>query len=71
MADPIKNRKTGELLQAFKVMEQILIARGLKTWLTRLNNEASQLLKDYLHDNNTSLQLLPPYWHHRNACMGQ
>jgi hypothetical protein len=48
-------------------MEQKLIARGLKPRHMRLDNEASQLLKDYLFEKNISFQLVPPYCHHRKA----
>jgi hypothetical protein len=40
---------TPELLRAFQVMEQELVARGLKPKLMKLDNEASKLLKTYLH----------------------
>jgi hypothetical protein len=33
----------------------------------RLENEASQLLKSYLHDKNITFQLVPQYSHRRNA----
>jgi hypothetical protein len=33
----------------------------------RLDNEASQLLKSYLHDKNITFQLVPPYSQIRNA----
>jgi hypothetical protein len=33
----------------------------------KLDNEASTLLKDYLHDQNINFKLVPPYWHHHNA----
>jgi hypothetical protein len=33
----------------------------------KLDNEASQLLKSYLHDNNIAFQLLPTYIHIINA----
>jgi hypothetical protein len=61
MAEPIKNRMAVELLRAFKVKEQKLIARGLKPRLVRLDNEASQLTKDYLYEKNISFQLVPPH----------
>jgi hypothetical protein len=48
-------------------MEQKLIARGLKPKLMTLDNEASKLIKNYLHDQNISFQFVPPYCHHRNA----
>jgi hypothetical protein len=33
----------------------------------KLDNEASQLLKSYLHDKNIAFQLVPPYSHIRNT----
>jgi hypothetical protein len=41
MAQPIKDRTTPELLRAFQVMEQELVARGLKPKLMKLDNEVS------------------------------
>jgi hypothetical protein len=49
MAQPIKDRTAPELLRAFQVMEQELGARGLTPKLMKLENEASTLLKTYLH----------------------
>ena len=44
-----------------------LIHRGLKPKLQRMDNEASQLLKDYItHDEKIYLQLVPPHMHRRN-----
>jgi hypothetical protein len=40
LAQPIKDRTAPELLRAFKVMEQELVARGLKPKLMKLDNEA-------------------------------
>jgi hypothetical protein len=45
LAQPIKDRTAPELLKAFQVMEQELVARGLKPKLMKLDNEASKLLK--------------------------
>jgi hypothetical protein len=45
LAQPIKDRTAPELLKAFQVMEQALVARGLKPKLMKLDNEASKLLK--------------------------
>jgi hypothetical protein len=49
LAQPIKYRTAPELLKAFQVMEQELVARGQKPKLMKLDNEASKLLKMYLH----------------------
>jgi hypothetical protein len=45
LAQPIKDSTAPELLKAFQVMEQELVARGLKPKLMKLDNEASTLLK--------------------------
>jgi hypothetical protein len=45
LAQPIKDRTAPELLRAFQVMEQELVARGLKPKLMKLDNEASKLLR--------------------------
>jgi hypothetical protein len=48
-------------------MEKKLTARGLEPKLLRLENEALQLLKSYLHDKNINFRLVPPYSHRRNV----
>jgi hypothetical protein len=67
LAQPIKDRTAPELLKAFQVMEQELVARGLTPKLMKLDNEASKLLKMYLHQHNITFQLVPPYSHRRNS----
>jgi hypothetical protein len=47
-------------------MEQELVARGLKPKLMKLDNEASKLLKTYLHQQDITFQLVPPYNHRQN-----
>jgi hypothetical protein len=42
------------------------VARGLKPKLMKLDNEASKLLKTYLHQQDITFQLVPPYSHRRN-----
>jgi hypothetical protein len=44
-----------------------MTSRGLKPTLMTLENEASKLLKDYLHDEDINFQLVLPYGHRRNA----
>jgi hypothetical protein len=43
------------------------VARGLKPKLMKLDNEASKLLKTYLHQQDITFQLVPPYSHRRNS----
>jgi hypothetical protein len=66
LAQPIKNQTAPELLKAFQVMEQEVMATGLKLKLMKLDNEASKLLKTYLHQQDITIQLVPPYSHIRN-----
>jgi hypothetical protein len=67
LAQPIKDRTAPELLKAFQVMEQELVARGLKPKLMKLDNEASKLLKTYLHQQDITFQLVPTYSHRPNS----
>jgi hypothetical protein len=67
LAQPIKDRTAPELLKAFQIMEQILVARGLKPKLMKFDNEASKSLKTYLHQQDITFQLVPPYSHRRNS----
>jgi hypothetical protein len=67
LAQTIKDRTAPELLRAFHVMEQELVARGLKPKLMKLDNEASKLLKTYLHQQNITFQVVLPYSHRRNS----
>jgi hypothetical protein len=67
LAKTNKDRTSPELLKAFQVMEQELVARGLKPKLMQLDNKASKLLKDYLYKQDITFQLVPPYSHIRNS----
>jgi hypothetical protein len=67
LAQPIKDRTAPELLKAFQVMEQEMVARGLTPKLMKLDNEASKVLKAYLHQQNITFQLVPPNSHIRNS----
>jgi hypothetical protein len=67
LAQPIKDRTAPELLKAFQIMEQELVARGLKPKLMKLDNEASKLLNEYLHQQYITFQFVPPYSHRRNS----
>jgi hypothetical protein len=67
LAQPIKDRTATELLKAFQIIEQEVVARGLKPKLMKLDNEALKLLKTYLHQQDITFQLVPPYSHMRNS----
>jgi hypothetical protein len=67
LAKPIKDRTAPELLKTFQFMEQELVAGGLKPKLTKVDNEASKLLKEYLYKQDITFQLVPPYSQRRNS----
>jgi hypothetical protein len=67
LAQPIKDLTAPELLKAFQIMEQELVARGLILKLMKLDNEASKLLKTYLHQKYITFQLVPPHIHRRSS----
>jgi hypothetical protein len=67
LAQPIKDRTASVFLRAFQVMEQALVSRGLTSKLMKLDNEASKLLKTYLHQQDITFQLVPPYSHKLNS----
>jgi hypothetical protein len=67
MAEPIKNNKAAELLRSFQVMEEKMTSRGLTPKLMTMDNDASTLLKDSLHDQDINFQFVPPYCHRKNA----
>jgi hypothetical protein len=67
LAQPIKDRTAPELLKAFQVIEQELVARGLKPKLMKLDNEASKLLKTFLHLQYITFQSVPTYSQRRKS----
>ena len=64
---PIKNRSAESILQAYKQVHSKLIKAGLRPKLHRLDNECSQLLKDFMLNEKEDYQLVPPGSHRRNA----
>ena len=65
-AEPMKTRSAIDHLNAYKRIHSILIARGLRPQLQRLDNEASTHLKTFLADQKIDYQLVPPHAHRRN-----
>lgn len=66
-AVPIQNRSARSILNAFKTSHNRLVKAGLRPQLHRLDNECSELLKDYLHEQGIHHQLTPAGIHRRNA----
>ena len=67
LAEPMKNRTAKSTVAAYQTTHQLLVKRGLKPSLQRLDNEASAALRTYLDDHQIDYQLVPPHVHRRNA----
>jgi len=63
----IKNRTAESILSAYKASHAELVKAGHRPKLQRLDNECSQLLKDYMWEENIDFQRVPPGIHRRNA----
>jgi hypothetical protein len=67
LAEPIKNRKAESILAAYKTMHTILCNKGMKPKTQILDNECSNLLKEYMNKHKIQYQLAPPGQHRTNA----
>jgi len=67
LAEPLKDRKANTILAAYKVLHARLCAAGCKPRLQRLDNECSDILKEFMSDQDIDFQLVPPGIHRRNA----
>ena len=65
-AEPIPNRKQQSIKDAYARVLRLLQRRGLRPKLHRLDNEASQLLKEFMTDEDINYQLTPAGLHRRN-----
>jgi hypothetical protein len=64
---PFKNRTAKCLLATYQQLHTRLCRAGLKPRLQRLDNECSEILKDFMHSKDIDYQLVPPGVHRRNA----
>jgi hypothetical protein len=67
LAEPIRNRKAETILEAYKKLHTTLKSKGMTPKLQILDNECSNLMKDYLNTNHIKYQLAPPGQHRTNA----
>jgi hypothetical protein len=65
-AEPIPNRKQASIKNAYETVLRLLQRCGLRPKLHRLDNEASQLLRDFMTDETVEYQLTPAGLHRRN-----
>jgi hypothetical protein len=66
-AEPMKNKTSASILDAYKIVIRQLQLAGCHPNLQRLDNECSAVLKEYMHDQDIAFQLVPPGTHCRNA----
>jgi hypothetical protein len=66
-AEPIPNRESITILNAYNSVLKKLMRAGLHPKLHRLDNECSNALKDFFVDNNIDFQRAPPGMHRANA----
>ena len=66
LAEPMKARNKGDILQAYRKIHTKLVLHGLKPRLQMLDNEVSTILLNYMEKNKIDVQLAPPHMHRRN-----
>jgi hypothetical protein len=67
LTEPLTSRIETEIIRANSKLHDYLAARGLKTVLQRLDNEALGRLQSYMHAKSVTFQLVPPHKHRRKA----
>jgi hypothetical protein len=67
LAEPIPNRTKKSLLAAYTKLHSQLCDAGLRPQYQRLDNECSDIMKEFMKEQNIKYQLVPPGVHRRNA----
>ena len=67
MVQPIKNRESESIIDAWKKCHSRLTGTGHITTRYVLDNECSTQFKDILKSNDIEIELVPPHQHRRNA----
>jgi hypothetical protein len=67
LAHPIPSRDKKHILAAYKILFNKLVTAGRRPRIQRIDNECSDLMKEYMAQENISFQLVPPSMHRRNA----
>jgi hypothetical protein len=66
-AEPMKNRSDTEAIRAYTRIYDELTAKGLTLTFQKMDNEASQALKQFLQSKDIQFQLVPPHLHRKKA----
>jgi hypothetical protein len=67
LAEPLINHTAREILRTYTSIHTLLVKRGLRPRLRRLDNKASNILKDFMAKEDIDFQLVPPGMHRHNA----
>ena len=67
LLEPVCNRKAETLLAAYEKIHKCLTKAGCCPKLQRLDNEASNILTDFMEEKDVKYQFVPPHDHRRNA----
>ena len=63
----MKSKTKESILEAYKKVHARLVQAGLRPKLQKLDNECSDILKQFMHDEDIDFQLVPPGMKRRNA----
>jgi hypothetical protein len=66
IAEPLKGRTKGDILNGYRNVHKQLARNGYKPTMQTLDNEASDILLEYMRNNKIDIQLAPPHIHRRN-----
>jgi hypothetical protein len=67
LVEPLQNCPGLSIVTAYTNLLDRLKKSGLKPKLQKLDNEASQALRNYMVEQDIDFQLTPPHFHRRNA----
>ena len=66
LVEPMRDRTSGEMIQAYQVLVDRLKSKGFKPNMHILDNECSAEFKEKILENEMEYQLVPPHDHRRN-----
>ena len=66
-AEPLKTQKCSELCDKYRTIHRLLTERGPEPRMQILNNEFTDIIKQYIVEVNDKYQLVPPHIHRRNT----
>ncbi len=66
LVEAMKNRTTGEMIQAYQVLVECFCSAGINPTMHIPDNECSAEFKERIKSNNMKYQFVPPHDHRRN-----